>query len=71
MLLDPSNPTETDLDAYVRWYTSQIFGNDPADDDCIDASFASDVEFYQNTSWDHYATRSAGRQWFYQTCKLR
>ncbi|KAG4080000.1 hypothetical protein HA402_006312 [Bradysia odoriphaga] len=67
-LLDPSNATETDIDAFGRWYTQFIFGNNPDDDDCIDATFASDVEFYQNTGWDHYATLSAGRQWFYQTC---
>ncbi|KAJ6639188.1 putative serine protease K12H4.7 [Pseudolycoriella hygida] len=67
-LLDPNFPTETDLDAFVRWYTRQIFGNNPADDECIDATFMSDIEFYRNTSWDHYATRSAARQWFYQTC---
>ncbi|XP_037029560.1 thymus-specific serine protease-like [Bradysia coprophila] len=67
-LLDPSNATETDIDAFGRWYTQVIFGNNPDDDDCIDATFASDVEFYQNTGWDHYATLSAGRQWFYQTC---
>lgn len=68
VLLDPANTTETDLDAFIRFYTLQIFGNNPTDDDCIEASFAADVEFYQNTSWDHYATLSAGRQWFYQTC---
>ncbi|XP_037040840.1 putative serine protease K12H4.7 [Bradysia coprophila] len=67
-LLDPNNATETDLDAFVRWYTLQIFGSNPSDDDCIDATLAADIEFYRNTSWDHYATRSAGRQWFYQTC---
>jgi len=68
ILLDPAYPNETDLDAYVRYYTLTIFGRNPADDDCIDASFLNDVEFYRNSSWDSYATRSAGRQWFYQTC---
>lgn len=67
-LLDPAYPTETDLDAYVRWYTSEIFGSNPADGDCIDGLYESDVEYYRNTSWESYATRSAGRQWFYQTC---
>lgn len=67
-LLDPTNVTETDLDAFSRFYTRRIFGNNPSDDDCIDATFEGDVEFYSNTSWDHYATRSAARQWFYQTC---
>lgn len=68
VLLDPAYPNETDLDAFVRWYTRRVFGSNPSEDDCADASFGSDVELHRNSSWDSVATRSAMRQWFFQTC---
>lgn len=67
-LLDSSNTTETELDAFNRWYTQQVFGDNPADDDCIDGTFDGGIEFYRNSSWDHYSTVPPGRQWAYQSC---
>lgn len=68
MLLDPTYTDETDLDAFVRWYTRRVFGSNPSADDCVDAAFDSDVELHRNSTWGSIATGSAMRQWFFQTC---
>ncbi|KAJ6645999.1 Thymus-specific serine protease [Pseudolycoriella hygida] len=57
---------ETDIEAYGRWFTGHVFGDN--DDDCVDFSFDNDVLLHRNTSWDSPAVRSNDRQWFYQTC---
>lgn len=41
-----------------------MFGNFAG---CIE-NYNEFIEYYRNTSWDSGSTRSAGRQWFYQTC---
>lgn len=68
VLLDPKYTDETDLDAFVRWYTREVFGSYPSDDDCVDATFESDVILHRNITWGSDATRSSMRQWFFQTC---
>jgi len=67
-LLDPQYTNETDLDAFVRWYTRQVFGRNPAEDDCVEATFQFDVDLHRNITWGSSATRSSMRQWFFQTC---
>jgi len=68
VLLHQSDTEETDLQAFVRWYTRQVFGSNPGIDDCIDAKFESDVTLHRNITWGSDATRSSMRQWFFQTC---
>lgn len=68
MLLDPAYLDETDLDAFVRWYTRRVFGSNPSPDDCVESTFASSVDLHRNMTWGSVATTSAMRQWFFQTC---
>ncbi|XP_037044551.1 putative serine protease K12H4.7 [Bradysia coprophila] len=67
-LLDPAYPDESDLDAFVRWYTRRVFGSNPSPGDCVDFTFDNDVEIHRNATWGSPATSSAMRQWFFQTC---
>lgn len=57
---------EVDIEAYGRWFTQTIFGEN--DNACIDFSFDNDVELHRNISWDSLAVRNNNRQWFYQIC---
>lgn len=67
VLLDPTYSDETDLDAFVRWYTRRVFGNNPGDS-CVDATFDVDVAVHRNITWGSAGTRSSLRQWYFQTC---
>lgn len=57
---------ETDVEAYGRWFTQTVFGEN--DNDCVDFQFDNDVEIHRNISWDSVGVRSNNRQWFFQTC---
>lgn len=55
---------DTDLEAYANWFTGYLFG---PFDGCLD-NYDEFIRFFSNETWGSYATYSAGRQWFYQTC---
>ncbi|KAJ6642522.1 Thymus-specific serine protease [Pseudolycoriella hygida] len=68
VLLDPTVPDESDLQAFTRWYIRRVFGSNPSPDDCADSTFESNVMIHRNATWGSAGTASSMRQWFFQTC---